>query len=327
MKDNNSIENILASAAAPSVRTGHHRESLKAKLMDRLSERDVRMKTNKPRKLKSLIRVAAMILAAVVLVSAGWAAEQAYRKVTWVETTITEKVTTVFTPENGVAVTLTTVTTETTEVDPNIPHKQGKVDESAQREEIAQAISQGKYKFVREVTNSPGGEPSTYIYSIELPSGALKKSFAVPPEKFESWNQFEALEDEARREHYLMCYEAIEAGRYRLVNVETHVAHICREVETGEDIICRRINTTSDGIEPKAIITLYQEVVEVIEGRVKMVETTWQDHLDAIANGSRELIRPDISNTYSYELTLSDGRVVPWQEHSSGSSGNKPPLD
>ncbi len=317
MKDNDKIEKIFARATAPSVRAGIHRENLKAELMDRFDERDVQMKMDKPRKFKGLIRVAAMILAAVVLVSAGWAAEQAYRKIAWITWIDLKTTSHELTLPSGKKLELTTsITSGVTRSDQDVSIEQAKADQAVRREEMPQAIVDGKYTFRKEY-NNPYGGPVAYIYSIDLPSGPLNWAFDVPLEKFESWEQFEDLEEEARRKYSQMCDEAIEAGRYRLVDVKAELSHICREVETGEEIFCQRLPGDS---EPTAYI---QPWPLKLNGRTKTIQTTWQDHLDAIADGSRELIEPFICSIYIYELTLSDGRVVHW----SIAAGDKPPLE
>ncbi len=318
MKDNNKTENILASAAAPSVRAGHHRESLKAELMDRLSERDVQMNTDKP-KLNGLIRVAAMILAAVVLVSAGWAAEQAYRKVIWITWTVSETTPRELTLPSGKVWKFTTSTSsEVTTSDHHVDIEQAKADQAARWDEIGQAILDGKYKLMHE--HDLADSPTVFGYYIELPNDSAGTTFVVPLEKFESWEQFRALEDEVRRKHSQMCDEAIEAGRYRLVDADVLLSHVCREAETGKEIVCQRVLSPIKDIEPMATITSWPRNMDVER---EIIQTTWQDHLDAIVDGSRELIKADLINIYVYELILSDGRVVRW----SIGGGNKPPLE
>ncbi len=319
MKSRNKIESILENTPAPSVRAGLHRESLKAELMDRLTERNVQMKMDKPRKLKGLLRVAAMILAAVVLVSAGWAAEQTYRKVTRITWTDSESTSRELTLPSGKIVKFTTSRTSgVTTSDHHVNIEQAQADQAARWDEIGQAILDGKYKLMQE--HDLPNSPTLYGYYIELPNDSTGTAFVVPLEKFESWEQFRALEDEVRRKHSQMCDEAIDAGRYRLVDADVFLSHVCREAETGEEIVCQRVLSTIKDIEPKAIITSWPRNMDVER---EMIETTWQDHLDAIVDGSRELINTALINSYVYELILSDGRVVRW----STGGGNKPPLD
>ena len=178
-----------------------------------------------------------------------------------------------------------------------------------QQEEIRQAIANGAYKFVK--TFSLRGD-TNYVYKFALSEGEVNMNFACRLEEVDSWEAYERkakLQQERRLEQ---SREAISEGRYRLLNAEAILVHVCVDLASAwklEVLHVRRL----DGRE---IAVAYPYPMS--KARTAH-ETTWDEHLRTIAAGERVLINLRTVPQYTYELTLADGSTTTW-----GYAGGKP---
>ena len=85
MRNEEETERLLAQVPVPRLREGPHREQLKAELLHttRPSQREGEepMRTTGPFRATRLMKLAAGLLIAVVLVATGWTAEKVYESI------------------------------------------------------------------------------------------------------------------------------------------------------------------------------------------------------------------------------------------------------
>ena len=86
MSDKREMERLLEQVPVPTLREGSHRQELKTELLN-ATVRSPRkgaqpMNTNDRYRLTRLMKLAAVLLIAALLVATGWAAEKVYQKIT-----------------------------------------------------------------------------------------------------------------------------------------------------------------------------------------------------------------------------------------------------
>jgi hypothetical protein len=172
------------------------------------------------------LRAAAIILAAAMMVGVGWAAEKIYEKLTFTQAMlILEKhPRQEWTLPSGEE--LTTVGTTVTDVDPNDPA----AIESAHRQtgQMKEAIIQKKYELLRTFTNEFTGE-TEYVYKFTLPGGTHNMNFLVPLDNISCWDDYQRKAHEHRRHYQEQVNKAFAGGKYRLIDEDVILMHICLE--------------------------------------------------------------------------------------------------
>jgi hypothetical protein len=76
--------------------------------------------------------------------------------------------------------------------------------------------------------------------------------------------------------------------------------HLCRDVATSQKFKVQRISL-GGGKEIAFPRTDYSGIPTGVK------ETTWQEHLQAIREGKRELLDLETTNSYTYEMISDDG--------------------
>ena len=91
MKSIDEIEGLLGQTPVPDLLDGPHREQLKRQLLEQYALRPMERRTTMSvfRTIPPMFKVAAALLAAVILVGSGWAAEKIYQKLTETQTSVT----------------------------------------------------------------------------------------------------------------------------------------------------------------------------------------------------------------------------------------------
>jgi hypothetical protein len=166
-------------------------------------------------------------------------------------------------------------------------------------EETEKLIKEKKYKFVKTFDSGGGGKQ--YVYHFIYPDGReVNRNFSMPLDNVSSWADYEAkrkLQKEQRNER---ISQALTSGRFRLLDLEVMQIHICRDVASGTDFKVQRIQRRD-----------HTEIAlpRVDFGKIppSVHETSWQEHLDAIRDGKRQLLKLETVNDYTYEMTADDG--------------------
>ncbi len=166
-------------------------------------------------------------------------------------------------------------------------------------EETGKLIKEKKYEFVK--TFDSGGGEKQYVYCFTYPDGRrVNRNFSMPLDNVTSWTDYEkkqALQRERRNER---ISQALTSGRFRLLNLEVMQIHICRDAASGSTFKVQRIQRL-DGTE----IAFPRADFGAIPPSVK--ETSWKEHLQAIRDGKRQLLKLETVNSYTYEMTADDG--------------------
>ena len=101
----------------------------------------------------------------------------------------------------------------------------------------------------------------------------------------------------------------IAAGRFRLIDSDVILTHICREVATNQKYRIQRIPLPDP--KEKSLhheIALYRPFdIGAEEKATTMPQTSWQDHLAAVRDGKWELLSEETIPSYQYEVVLDDG--------------------
>jgi hypothetical protein len=168
-----------------------------------------------------------------------------------------------------------------------------------QHQEMRQLIAQKKFKLVKTF-EAKGGEKQ-YVYRFNFADGDhMAMNFSMPLENVTSWDDYARKSEEQQRRRQENINKAIEAGKYRLLNVEVIQIHVCRDGGFRQKLQVQRI-PLPDGKELALVRPDGAKVPEC------MPQTSWLEHLKAIREGKRELLDLQTVNSYTYEVLLEDG--------------------
>jgi hypothetical protein len=191
------------------------------------------------------------------------------------------------------------ITCDTSEVEKAV--EAAKRDHAEMKELIAQKQGYRLFKVYGE--EKEGGK--LYKYRFTFSDGSQKfKEFTIPLEDVASWDDFlqkRQAEEDQRNEK---IYRAIVAGRYRLKHTETRYSFVCQDADSTAKY--RVMFMPSPKGKHRAAILPFEAKVEE-QATTTLRTTTWQDHLQAVRNGEREVLSQETRKTYYYELVLEDG--------------------
>ena len=304
MKSIDEIERLLEQTPAPCVVEGPHREQLKQRLLMEplpILPEERKMRNSLFAKMPPTLKVAAAILAVVVLVGAGWAAEKIYEKLKFTEATLIleNDPPQEWTLPNGNK--MTTSGMIGTDVNPEDPQ----AIETAQRhhKEMKELIAEKKYTFLKTIEKEIDGS-TQYVYSFTFSDRKQSAvNFAMRLDDVASWDDYQRKIQEERNRYHEQVNKAIAAGKYRLINQDVIFMHICVDRATQEKTRVQRI-PLPDGKE----IALYRsyDLVDQEQGTTQP-QSSWQEHLQAIRAGDLELVDAETMFNYTYEVLCDDG--------------------
>jgi hypothetical protein len=303
MKRIDPIERIFEETPLPRVVEGAHREKLKHQLLAETQSASFGRRRMGRFTGGILIGKAAAVLAAVLLVGGGWAAAKIYEKFfSKVIVTLDQSHGDVTKLPNGAMVgTMRGVFAVANANDP-------KALETVKRhhEEMKQLIAQRKYELIRNLEYDGRKE---YIYKFRFSDGSSDSmNFSMPLDKVTSWDDYQqkAAQEEKRSKERIG--KALAAGRFRLIDMDVTMEHVCREVATNRKYKIHRIS-----IPDPADRTRYSNIAVYFRCDSKTStetspkpQTSWQEYLDAVREGKWELISADTMPTYKYEVVLDD---------------------
>jgi hypothetical protein len=298
-------ERLLRETPTPLVVEGAHRERLKERLLAHAQSAQLRRKEMvKFAGRFSLLKVAATLLAVIVLIGTGWAAERIYQKFvtkvtvtlersTWRESKL---------PDGRNLFTGEWIVTDADTDDP-------KALETVKRhhEEMKQLLAQKKYDFTKtsEIMGRKG-----YVYKFTFADGSYTNmSFSMPLDNVVSWEDYQQKQQQEEKQRQKQINKALAAGQFRLIDSDVILIHICREVATNQKYRIQRI-----ALPDRKEKALYREIALYLpfdggaqEKTATMPQTSWQDHLDAVRDGKWELLSEETIPSYQYEVVLDDG--------------------
>jgi beta-lactamase regulating signal transducer with metallopeptidase domain/protein involved in polysaccharide export with SLBB domain len=165
--------------------------------------------------------------------------------------------------------------------------------------ELNKLIKEKKYEFVKTFDSNNGEKE--YVYRFTFSDGRkVNTNFSMPLEKVSSWDDYRQKQEQQRERRHERINQAIRAGRVRLLNLEVMESQVCRDYESGKKFKVQRIR-----LADRSEIALPRADYGAIPPSVK--QTSWQEHLDAIRHGKRELVELETINNYTYEMTADDG--------------------
>ncbi len=308
MSGERDVERLLEQVTVPTLREGPHRERLKRELLD-ATERSRRngeepMNANGRLRMTRLMKLAAGVLIAALLVATGWAAEKVYQKVTKSYYVELEKYdgSPVELPDgrDDANSSMSVVSVVGTTIPDNAPP--GSAEKVKRNHEVMKRlIAEKKYKFI-ETFEIPPDSQTQYAYRFTLPDGEhVNMNFSMRLEDVASWEEYLQKSKEQLRQRNEQISKAIAAGKFRLLDVEPLATHVCRDVDVSQKLLVQRIELP-DGKE----IALVRGETAAVPG----YQTSWQDHLQAVRQGERVLLDLQVSENYTYEITLDDGSTT-----------------
>ena len=122
----------------------------------------------------------------------------------------------------------------------------------------------------------------------------------MPLDKVTSWADYEKKQKLQREQRNERISQALTSGRFRLLNLDVMQIHICCDVASGSTFKVQRIQRPD-----QSEIALPRADFGVIPPSVR--ETSWKEHLQAIRDGKRQLLKLETLNDYTYEMTADDG--------------------
>jgi hypothetical protein len=294
MKNVDPIERLLEQTPLPCVVAGPHREELKQRLLEAAQTappRSERMMTSLLNRMPPLVKLAAALLVAAILIGTGWASEKIYELVTSESTVISHKEPSGATSEFG-----------TSGANPAEEEKQAD-------EEVKKLIAQKKYKFVRAIDTPQGGR--FYVYYFRLSDGTRLKWKRPPPrlEEVASWDEYERKTDEYAKQQGKDIEKAIASGKSRLINIVVTEIHVCRDAKSHQNLDVRRSSPSCPEEGTQDFADLYAGGMQEYEkpGNHVFKTTSWPDHLRAIREGKRELLDVRFVKCGIYEAVREDG--------------------
>ena len=270
---------------------------------------------------KRHLQIAAVLMACVLLVAAGWAAEKVYKAAKGMYV-----VSTVESHQRGDESPL--ADSSLWAKDPNHPEAEtdphhhsvvsmtgvftltdsnnvedAKKKAAAKLSDMKKLIAEKDYEFVKTFKGTGGGKQ--YVYQFELSDGRKERmNFSLPLENVSSWEDYHEKATQQRLEREKLIAESIKDGRLRLIDVDVMLVHVCRDV-AGEEVLVQRIAL------PDGRVIASARPPKVTEGATHAYpEATWMEHLQAIRDGKRELLDVQTTKSYSYEITLPDGSTT-----------------
>jgi hypothetical protein len=305
VKHINPTERLLGETPVPCVVQGVHREQLKQRLL-------AEAQSAQPRRKEmirfagrfSMLKVAATLAVGLILIGSGWAAEKIYEKFfTKVSVTLERSPAREWKLPDGT--TMTTSGEMGTVIDSSDP----KALETARRhhEEMKQLLAQKKYELVKTAELMGRKE---YVYKFTFADGShVNINFSMPLDDVVSWDDYQQKSEQKEKQRQEQINKALAAGRFRLIDTDVMLIHICRELATKQEYRIQRIAFP----DPKEK-TLYRAIALYGPSDVKAQEktstkpqTSWQDHLDAVRDGKWELLSEETFQSYQYEVVLDDG--------------------
>ncbi len=176
---------------------------------------------------------------------------------------------------------------------------------AGQHEEMKKLIAEKKYEFVKTF-ESPDGVKQ-YVYRFRFSNGnRVATNFAMRLEDVASWEDYQQKQIQQRQQRQEKLNKSLAAGKFRLINLEVMQVHRCRDVESKQEFKIQRI-PVADGKE----VAFPRPDFSEIPASVK--ETSWQEHLREIREGTRELLGLETTNSYTYEVLLDDGSKTLFQ--------------
>ena len=319
MKTEDDIERILADTPLPFVRDGDHRRRLKARLMQCAEGRQTRAGDWQPPRQRRMLRVAVMVIAAVGLVTVGWAGERVYEyvaKTHFFSVTESRGEWEIVTPD-GKKQTFTRTSGYGVDYDPSV----GPEESERKLEEVKELIAKGEYELVG--TFHPARGKTIYKYSFVLSDGEdFTWNLLLPLDGAASWEDYRERVRQAIAERDDRIAEAISAGRFRLIDADVIRSHVCRDAGSGELINVMHVSSPVPDRPDAALVKPYP-----LTSGGNGYHMSWQDHLKAIAEGRRELIRLETVKEYTYELVLSDGSRIDWSVAQDTPFGEQAPEE
>jgi hypothetical protein len=294
MKNVDPIERLLEQTPAPWVVEGPHREQLKQRLLEPSATAQPRrepMKISLFQRMPSLVKLAAALLGAAILIGTGWTSEKIYRLVSGESPAIMHRDPSGTTRSFGTG-------------GPNPAAAERQADE-----EIKQLVAQKKYKFVRRIDHADGS--TSYVYYFQLSNHArLKWKYPGPRlEDVASWDEYQRKSAEYGKQREKDIAKAIASGKGRLINFVLEEIHVCRDVATGQklDVVRAAPDCPEEGKVDFAYI--YNGGMQEYEkpGDHMLASSSWPDHLKAIREGQRELLDVRIVKKGIYEAVRADG--------------------
>ena len=119
--------------------------------------------------------------------------------------------------------------------------------------------------------------------------------------------------------------KAIAAGRFRLIDTDVTLEHVCKEVATNHKYKIHRIAIpdSKDRARYSNIAMYYPFDSKAQEGTNQRPQTSWQEYLDAVRDGKWEVISTDTMPAYKYEVVLDDASKTIFR-YGGGKPLNKP---
>ena len=197
MRDQGEIERLLAQTPVPSLREGPHQQQLKAELLQPTDPShqtgDEPMRTTKRFRPTRLMKLAAGVFLAAVLVATGWAAEKVYQNV--VKKYVNVELETIEYPAGhhstktlSGGIVLSADVLPGTSIPADAPP--GTVEKAEKNhEEIKRLIAEKKYKLIKTVETPFGQKEHTYRFNF-ADGGHVAITFLIPLEDVASWEDY-----------------------------------------------------------------------------------------------------------------------------------------
>ena len=253
----------------------------------------------------SMLKVAATLAGVMILIGTGWAAAMIYEKFfTRVSVILERSPTQQWKLPDG---TNMLIVGRMIGMDVNSDDPKALETVKRHHEEMKQLLAQKKYDFIKTYERMGIKE---YVYKFTFADGSHDNmNFSMPLDSVVSWEDYQQKQEQKQTQRQGQINKALAAGRFRLIDSDVILTHICREVATKQKYRIQRIPLPDP--KEKALhreIALYHPFdFEAEKKATTMPETSWQDHLDAVREGKWELLSEATIPSYQYEVVLDDG--------------------
>ncbi len=298
MSRTDDLERKLRQSELPGVVPGSHQSRLKQALVNQMQLVSKEPEMTRFRIVFSSrpLRIAASFAVVVSLMATGWAAETVYEAISkryWQTETLLDQQ---WPDADGTRV------WGTQTIIGKIVEAEAPPTDGPNFKAIKKLIPERKYKFVRTFEEPAG--VTNYLYHFTLPDGTVDSmNFLIPLDQCSSWDDYVQKLRAHNEQRHRRIQQAIARGQFRLLDVTLLRAHICRDAQTGEmlHVLC------IDGTDNKQTAVVSPQPAHETNDRY---ETSWDEHLAAIENGSRQLLELEAVQQFKYEVTLLDGSTT-----------------
>jgi hypothetical protein len=292
------VERLLEQTPVPSLSAGPHRDRLRTQLLEQSTTtypRKTKMSISK--RVSPALKIALAVLAAILLIGTGWAAEKIYEKIITIRI-VTSEPKEVIMPDGTKGYSVTAAATEVDVNDPKAVEEANRVlkeslaAEEKRQDAIQKAITLGRFRLLdvgSQITHQCQDVGSDRVFQLTRCT-------------------LDTCDDVA---HVIDADIELsgKTGAAQTVTGTVRTAIVTPGSKDKKLPMTLRVDAQPGKMLKASGDGATSVVVTDASGAVQAT-TSWKDHLRMILDGKRQLLHATVQTVYVYEVTLDDGSKV-----------------